>query len=195
MKLTSLDLDYLRRGLRRHPRIAPEVADLDLDRMRTKQLVALTSRFGFDARALVDTMREQDQARVAYSRQYPAFKGTLDFDLTIEVLGKRVTRKARAEYTHTPDWEYWDLHMQAPHLGWPQAILGISIRTIPDKDGNPGCAPSWEKIDVLDIGELWEILDDAIEERCKAEDAKRRRAAERKRETPLAGDIARVARR
>jgi hypothetical protein len=184
MKLTGLDLHDLRRGLRSHPRIAQDVADLDLDAMRGKDLVALTTRLGFDARALVDTMREQDQERVAYSRQNPAFKGTLDFDLAIEVLGKRVTRKARANYTHTPDWEYWDLHMQAPHLGWPQAILGISIRTIPDKDGNPGCAPSWEKIDVLDIGELWEIIDDAIEERCKAEDAKRRRAAAGKMRRP-----------
>ena len=42
MKLTGLDLDYLRRGLRTHPRIAPEVASVDLDRMRTRELVALT---------------------------------------------------------------------------------------------------------------------------------------------------------
>ena len=51
--------------------------------------------------------------------------------------------------------------------------------TVPDKDGFDG-SPSWEKIDVLDVGEIWEILDDAIEERCKAENAKRRRATDRK---------------
>jgi hypothetical protein len=91
-----------------------------------------------------------------------------------------VTRKARADYEHTPDWEYFDLRKRALRVGWPSAALSISIRTVPDKDGNPGCAPSWEKIDVLDIGEIWEILDEEIERRCKAEDAKRRRAAARK---------------
>ncbi len=55
------------------------------------------------------------------------------------------------------------------------ASLCITVRTIPAKDGTDG-GPAWEKIDVLDIGELWRILDDAIEERCRAEDAKRRRA-------------------
>jgi hypothetical protein len=69
MKLTSLNLDLLRRGLRTHPRIAPEVADLDLNRMRTRELVALTSRFGLDARALIDTVREHDdEERTAPSR-------------------------------------------------------------------------------------------------------------------------------
>jgi hypothetical protein len=55
---------------------------------------------------------------------------------------------------------------------------------VPDKDSTPDGRPSWEQIDILDIGELWDIIDDAIEERCKAEDAKRRRAAERRKGAP-----------
>ncbi len=183
MKLSNLDLSDLRRGLRSHPRIAPELADVDLDRMRAKDLVALTTRLGFDARALIDTMREHDDERwierMVYSTRFPAFEGTLDFELTVEVLGKRATRKARAEYTYTPAWEYWDRQMQAPHLGAPGSGLGISIRTVPDKDGEDG-GPSWRKIDILDIGEIWDALEDEIERRCKVEDAKRRRAAERR---------------
>jgi hypothetical protein len=160
--------------------------------MRARELVALTEKLGLDARALIDTAREFDFGRVEYSRKFPAFKGTIEFELTVELFGKRVMRKARADYTHTPDWEYWDLHMQAPHVGWQRAILRISIRTIPDKDGRDG-GPSCEGVDVLNIGELWEILDDAIEERCKAEDAKRRRAASHKRRHKVApvDDIAR----
>jgi hypothetical protein len=180
MKFSGLDLDHLRRGLRTHPRIAQDVAGLDLERMRAKELVALASELGFDARALIDAVREQDAERQVYSTRFPAFRATLDFDLTVELLGKRVTRKARADYTHTPEWEYWDLRKQAPYVGWPDSGLGISIRTVPDKDGFDG-GPSWEKIDILDIGEIWDILDDEIERRCKVEDAKRRRAAERKR--------------
>jgi hypothetical protein len=55
----------------------------------------------------------------------------------------------------------------------------MSVRIVPDKDGHYG-GPLCKEIDVLEIGELWEILDDAIEAQCKAEDAKRRRAAARK---------------
>jgi len=36
---------------------------------------------------------------------------------------------------------------------------------------------AWEEIDILEIGELWDALDGAIEARCKVEDAERRRAA------------------
>jgi hypothetical protein len=44
------------------------------------------------------------------------------------------------------------------------------------EDGHLG-PPSWEEIDILEIGELWNVIDDAIEMRCKVEDAERRRAA------------------
>jgi hypothetical protein len=179
MNLTGLDLDHLRRGLRGHPRVAKHVAGLDLEPMSKHQLLALTEKLGVDARAVIDARREQDAELLGYSREFPAFKGKLDFDLTIEVLGKRVTRKARAEYAHTPDWEHWDLQLQAPFVGWPSSSLTISVRTT-SRDGWGG-GPVWTKIDVLDIGQIWEILDDAIEARCVAEDAKRRRAAARKR--------------
>jgi hypothetical protein len=52
------------------------------------------------------------------SRQFPAFKGRLEFELTFELFGKRVTRQARVDYSYTPDWEYWDLHKKAPFVGW-----------------------------------------------------------------------------
>ena len=163
------------------------MADIDLDGIRTKELVALTTRLGFDARALIDTVREQDEEqrveRMVYSTRFPAFRGTLDFEFTFELLGKRVTRKARADYTFTPVWEYWDLRKRAPYLGWPGSGLGISVRTVPDKDGTDG-GSSWRKIDILDVWEIWDILDDAIERRCKVEDAKRRRAADRNRRHP-----------
>jgi hypothetical protein len=155
--------------------------------MRARELLAITRRFDLDARALIDAVREQDFELMEYSRKFPAFRGTFDFDLTVELLGKRVTRKARADYTHTPDWEYFDLRKQAPYVGWPESGLGISIRTVPDKDGFDG-GPSWEKIDILDIGEIWDILDDEIERRCKVEDAKRRRAAARKKRSAPVGN-------
>jgi hypothetical protein len=112
---------------------------------------------------------------MVYSTRFPGFRGTLDFELC----GKRVTRKARADYTFTPKWEYWDTRKRAPYVGWPGSGACITVRTLPAKDGTDGASP-WRKIDILDIWEVWDILDDAIEERCKVEDAKRRRAAARK---------------
>lgn len=63
---------------------------------------------------------EYEQAS-RYSLQYPAFKGTYEFDLTFQMLGNRVTRKAKAEYTFTPEWEYYDLNKMAPYVGLESA--------------------------------------------------------------------------
>jgi hypothetical protein len=130
-------------------------------------------------KAATKATREDDNAaRMAYSTRFPAFRGTLHFDLTVELLGKRVTRKARADYTYTPEWEYWDRRKRGPYVGWPGSGLCITIRTIPSRDmTDDGRTPSWERIEILDITEIWDVIDDAIEDRCRAEDAKRRRAA------------------
>src|SRR5262245_61529047 len=151
MKLGVLDLDHLRRGLRTHSRLAGQVAGLDLDQRREKELMALATELGSDARALIDAVREQDHEAVEYSSRYPAFEGRLEFDLTIEVLGKRVTRRARADYKYTPDWEYFDLRKRAPYVGWAQSMPGITVRTFPSKDGTGG-GPAREEADILSIG-------------------------------------------
>jgi hypothetical protein len=43
-----------------------------------------------------------------YSRRNPGFKDDLEFDMSFELLGKKVTRKARIVYAHTPEWEYFE---------------------------------------------------------------------------------------
>jgi hypothetical protein len=180
MNLTGLDLDYLRRGLRGHPDVAGHVTDMHaIERMPARGLLALAKRLGVDPEAMVKATRERDHERIAHSTRHPAFRGTLNFDLTVELLGTRVARKARADYSYTPQWEYWDLRKQSPYVGWPGSGLCITIRTVPDKDLTPDGRPSWEKIDIVDITEVWDILDEAIEAKCRVEDAKRRRAAAR----------------
>ena len=96
------------------------------------------------------------------------------------MLGKRVTRRARADYKYTPDWEYFDLRKRAPYVGWAQSMPGITVRTFPSKDGTGG-GPAREEADILSIGEIWNIVDDAIDEQCKVGDAKRRKTAAGKR--------------
>ena len=41
-----------------------------------------------------------------YSNNDPGFEEEYEFELTIEMLGRRITRRARALYAHTPRWEY-----------------------------------------------------------------------------------------
>jgi len=54
---------------------------------------------------------------ILYLDKFPVFTGIFEFDLTFKLLGKRVTRPARVEYTFTPEWESFDLHEKAPFVG------------------------------------------------------------------------------
>jgi hypothetical protein len=184
MKLVGLDLHYLRRALRRLPDSAQHVPNLDsIERMREAGLLALTEKLGRNARALIEAAREQDRELQQWADKFPAFDGVLELDATIELLGQRVTRKIRVQYEHNPQREYFDRVLEAPFVGWASQRLRTEFRTVPDKDGAGG-GPSWEGLGICDIGEVWEIIDEEIERRCKVEDAKRRQAAARKRPVP-----------
>jgi hypothetical protein len=108
----------------------------------------------------------------------PAFEGEYEFDLTIEMRGRRITRKARALYTHTPRWEYFDLKKNAlciadiPEMAFELQILAMPKEfhadgTITDED------PYW--VTVNDIMEdnlfpaLMIALCDAIDDQCMFE--------------------------
>ena len=41
-----------------------------------------------------------------YGHSSVGTQGDLEFDMSFELLGKKVTRKARIVYAHTPEWEY-----------------------------------------------------------------------------------------
>jgi hypothetical protein len=69
-----------------------------------------------------------------HSAQYPAFAGTVEFDLTFELFGQRVTRKARVDYKHTPGWEYYDLLKKAPYVGWGGTTFLLTVPTDEDEE-------------------------------------------------------------
>ena len=135
--------------------------------------------------------------RFCYSENHPAFKGAVEFDLTLELFGQRVTRKAQVHYEHTPDWEYWDLHKKALYVGWGATAWDFRLLTVPaeeewdlppdndeEDDGYESPEPEWVTIDdITHLGVLtrniWDAIDEAIEQQCKAEDAKRRKKAAR----------------
>jgi hypothetical protein len=175
-----LSRHYLALGLRKHPDIGKYIADVDdLDDTPMLALLKLAAKLGVaDVDALIDaTEREQDACR-RYSDDYPAFIGRIKFDLTVEVFGKRIIRKARADYTYTPEWPYYDLQKRAIYEGWPGSSIQVEFLSVPDEDNQPpGSAPEWREIDILAIDDVWNTVEDAIEAKCKVEDEERRRVA------------------
>jgi hypothetical protein len=110
---------YLGRGLRKHPDAAKHVANvLEIEDMPIWRLMTLAKKMNGDANATIQDTEEHEHRLRRYSDDFPAFTGVIEFDLAAEVFGQRVTRKAKAEYTFTPEWPYFDLHKQAPFQGW-----------------------------------------------------------------------------
>jgi hypothetical protein len=80
-------------------------------------LMRLAQKMGVDADALIEATERNDEARRRYSDNNPASAGKIEFDLTIELFGKRVTRQARVDHDYTPRWEYFDLNKRSPYEG------------------------------------------------------------------------------
>jgi len=168
---------YLSLGLSKHPDVHQHVANVDdLEHMPMLRLMTLAKKMGVDPDDMIETTEQQSEDTQRYSDRFPAFNGKIEFDLTVEVFGKRVTRKARADYDYTPEWPYYDLRKKAPYEGWPGSKIQVEFLTAPEEDGDLG-DPTWQEIGALDIGEVWNIIEDAIEGKCKTEDAERRRVA------------------
>jgi hypothetical protein len=131
-------------------------------------------------------MTPEERAHWRYSHKWPAFKGEVEFDMTFEFLGQRVTRRAKVQYEHTPEWEYFDLKKRAPYVGWQGTSYQLEIQAVPQEYHDDGTmtlgAPQWASMSDLTGDnvlphEAWDAVIDAIDEQCKAEDAKRRLAA------------------
>ena len=177
---------YLARGLSRHPDIAKHVERVaDVEEMGMWALLTL-AKMGVDPDEMIRKTEVEDRALSNYSFSYPGFKGELPFDLTISLLGKSVTRKAKVAYEHTPEWPYYDLPKQSQFTGWESTKYHIELQAVPEEYDDDGTmtfgTPRW--IEMTDLTEddvlpheAWDAVIDAVDEKCKAEDAKRRRAA------------------
>lgn len=175
---------YLSRGLSEHPEIGKYVDNLDdLEQMSLYSLLEVAKKMGVDADATIRATEHRETERMRYSLDRPAFRGEMEFDLTFTLLGKSVTRKAKIVYAHTPEWEYWDLHKNAPFKGWSGSSWHLELAAVPeeyDEDDNPiEGMPYWVELEDLikeDVlpHDIWDHILDAVDEKCKAEDAERR---------------------
>lgn len=178
---------YLQLGLRKHPDAGQHVANVaDIADMPLLKLMKLAQKMGLDANAVIEKTEAEEDERSRYSMRYPGFRGELEFDLTIAFLGNTVTRKAKVVYEHTPEWSYFDLNKRAEFTGWHGTCYHIEVAAVPEQDHEDGTTTLgdlyWVHLeditqnDVLPHG-TWDALMDAIDEKCRAEDAERRRVA------------------
>jgi hypothetical protein len=178
---------FLRRGLSEHPDAVKHVANVDdIENMSVWELLNLAKAMGVDPAAMIRSLEQEDDRRWEYSHRHPGFQGELEFDIVIELLGRKVTRRAKIVYTRTPEWEYWDLLKQAPYTGWASSSWHIELLAVPqeqDEDGNfVDLEPYWMRLEELtrdDIipTEVWDAVLDAVDDKSRAEDVERRRMA------------------
>jgi len=126
-------------------------------------------------------MPDQDE-NTEYSSNNPGFEGEYEFDLTIEMLGRRITRKARALYEHTPCWEYFDLKKNAVRVvDNSETTFYIEILAMPQGFHEDGTVtdeePYWARVTaIIDLfDDLTDALCVAIDDQCWSEDEERRK--------------------
>jgi hypothetical protein len=178
---------YLWRGLSKRPDVTKHVADVgQVEKMGMWELLKLAKSMGANADGVIKATEQEERELLDYSHKFPGFRGQLEFDWTVALLGQTVTRKARILYEHTPEWGYYDLRKDALYTGWESSSYQIEMQAEPedqDGDGNPlPGTPYWVVLGDITQNEVlpnavWEAVIDAVDAKCKVEDAERRTAA------------------
>ena len=88
---------FLRRGLSEHPDAAKHVANIgDIENMSAWELLNLAKTMGVDPAAMIRSVEQEDDKRWTYSHHNPGFTGELEFDLVLELLGRKVRGRRRS---------------------------------------------------------------------------------------------------
>src|SRR5262245_6496167 len=98
---------------------------------------------------------------ILYLDKFPVFTGIFEFDLTFKLLGKRVTRPTRVEFTFTPELEFFRPARESPFRGWGGSSMGLLVLSAPDPDVEEG-EPTWEQVDLFDVLPTESIQRDAV---------------------------------
>jgi hypothetical protein len=184
-KIDVLARHYLWRGLSKLPDAAKHVADAAaVEKMGMWELLKLAESLKVDPDDVIRAAEQEERQLLDYSHKFPGFRGELEFDWTVAFLGQSVTRKARVVYQHTRDWEYFDLHKNAPYTGWDSSSYRVEVQAVPvedwDGEGNPiPGTPYWVSLEDITQNDVlpnafWEAVVEAIDAKCKVEDAERR---------------------
>jgi hypothetical protein len=125
------------------------------------------------------------------------FTGKVEFDFTMSLLGKTVTRKARICYSHSPDWAYFDTKTGNDVLTFTRGgSFRFEVQSLVDsvvhhsgedaikrgKTVRRKQEAAWEECnDMTELGiwsdEMWAAVDDLIDRDCRAQDAANRKTS------------------
>jgi len=202
MKLGTLERISLRKAVRSHPDILNHVAKPgDVNSLPKDRLVELAGVLGLDVDAAVRAdatdplMNSWEEVEARELREngerHPAFTGELHFELEMQLFGHRVVRQARVVYTHTPEWEYYDLVQKQLMPGWGSSSYHFEVLVVPTGGqvivgrrvlrNRRKVKPCWTTIDLVVDGLLPDAVDDdvfdRIDEDARRQDAQRREAA------------------
>lgn len=178
----------LERALMDHPDIRERVGQpWKVKRLSRQELLKLAAELRIDMRPIEERQRE---AIAAANRRYGgrkvaseaasspdprshsgAFKGTLEFPLTMDLLGTQVVRRARVTWGHTPDWDYFgrESKRETGDSGGYSLLLEVAAEPetgdwVVSGDGDMRHRPAslrWVPLPLLDHG----VLPDALVER------------------------------
>lgn len=168
-----------------------------IKRMTKLEIEGLAASAGIDVEAETAEVRrpschgyvhgytfESEEERLLFDRAIcnPAFEGSYEFDYTVSALGLDVKRVVRVEYKHTPDWEFFDLELGELAKGWPRSVWNVGVlvpgSTSRSSDGvapQAECKSIWSDEVGTIFGEIEDLVYDEIDQRCRVEDAERRR--------------------
>lgn len=199
MQLTTTERTALRKVVRNNPRVLQHVSKPgEINALPKDKLIAVAEALGIDVATVIigdgappiegdlDTL--EGQALWRYSQKHPAFEGSFEFELAFELLGQRVIRQARVNYSYTPEWEHYDLNKRELSVGWERTSIAMEVLGDPSGDHHIEASagqlhrqrpkPQWVKIDILQIGVLPNALVDEIyvriDDLARAEDTERR---------------------
>ena len=101
---------YLWRGLSKHPEVTKHVAEgVDMEKLGMWELMKLAESIDADPDETIRAAEQDERELLDYAQKFPGFRGEIEFEWAVALLGQSVTRKGRVVYQHTPDWEYFDL--------------------------------------------------------------------------------------
>lgn len=180
-----------------HPDIRERVGQpWRVKRLSRQDLLKLAAELRIDLRSIEERQREavatanrryDGRRRAAKSATGPdprahsgAFKGTLEFPLTMDLLGVQVVRRARVTWGHTPEWDYFGREARRDRGDSGDYSLLLEVAAEPEsgdwvvaEDGEMRHRPArlrWVQMPLLDHGVLpdslvekvFELIDAAV---------------------------------
>lgn len=200
MKLPVVARDALRQALKVISELREHISDpREIDKLDKPQLLALCKKLGVNVPSVIDQSKkgatgleaflEADEIeRWHFSEKNPGFAGTIEFDLSIEMLERKFVRPARVTWEYTPAWEYYDLKLGRVFEGWPCStrkleILATDRAAIKPRSKEKGRRArkkqSWVDARVLLGDEVMpaavdDAIEDLIDQAARSEDDRRR---------------------